>query len=179
MRAGLSTQSIAAELEEVGSVEDVERVVKRGVRRLLAADGATFVLLDHEMCYYADEDAMSPLWKGQRFPVRDCISGWAMLNHRTVVIADIRRDHRIPGEAYRPTFVRSHVMAPILTPAPLGALGAYWARVRRPRRIQVTMLKEISTLAGAALTRFPDGLPDPGFPLPGAHSWRVHPASAR
>ncbi|MGW0231409.1 GAF domain-containing protein [Actinopolymorpha singaporensis] len=166
------------ELEKARAVEDVERIVKRGVRRILAADGSTFVLLDHEMCYYADEDAMSPLWKGQRFPVRECVSGWAMLNRRTVVITDIRRDRRIPGEAYRPTFVRSLVMAPILSPAPLGALGAYWAQTRRPWHFQVAALEEISKLAAAALEQFPDGLPDPGFPLPDAQSWRVRPISA-
>ena len=33
-------------------------------------------------CYYADEDAISPLWKGQRFPMSACISGWAMLNRQ-------------------------------------------------------------------------------------------------
>ncbi|GAA2759416.1 GAF domain-containing protein [Actinopolymorpha rutila] len=179
MRVGLSIRSVAGELERARTVEEVQRIVKRGVRRVLAADGSTFVLLDHEMCYYADEDAMSPLWKGQRFPVQDCVSGWAMMNHRTVVISDIRRDPRIPAEAYRPTFVRSLVMAPILSPAPLGALGAYWARTRHPWSFQVAALEEISKLAATALAQFPDGLPDPGFPLRDVQSWRVRPTSAR
>ena len=26
---------------------------------------------------YADEDAIGKLWKGQRFPMSTCISGWA------------------------------------------------------------------------------------------------------
>ena len=43
--------------------------------KLVGADGATFVLRDGDCCYYVDEDAISPLWKGQRFPLEACISG--------------------------------------------------------------------------------------------------------
>ena len=38
------------------------------------------------------EDAIEPLWKGQRFPLGQCISGWAMLNKRSVAIEDIYVD---------------------------------------------------------------------------------------
>ena len=51
------------------SVADVQAVVRVAARRLTGADGATFVLRDGDSCYYADEDAISPLWKGQRFPI--------------------------------------------------------------------------------------------------------------
>ncbi|BBY65102.1 hypothetical protein [Mycolicibacterium helvum] len=40
-------------------------MVKVAARRLSDAHGATVVLLDHALCHYADEDSMSPLWKGQ------------------------------------------------------------------------------------------------------------------
>jgi GAF domain-containing protein len=115
------------------------------------------------MCYYADEDAMSPLWKGQRFPVTDCISGWAMLGKETAIVPDTEKDERIPQEAYRPTFVRSMIMTPILTPAPVGAIGVYWARVRRPRDDEVAVLERLATLTAETLVRFPNGLPDPSF----------------
>jgi hypothetical protein len=62
-------------------------VVKVAARRLADAQGATFVLLEGDKCYYADEDSISPLWKGQRFPAAHCISGWAMLHRETVVIS--------------------------------------------------------------------------------------------
>ncbi len=44
-------------------------VVRHAARELTGADGATFVLRDADKCFYADEDAIAPLWKGQRFPM--------------------------------------------------------------------------------------------------------------
>ena len=46
-----------------------------GARSLLLADGVTFVLKDGDFSHYAEENAISPLWKGRRFPMHDCISG--------------------------------------------------------------------------------------------------------
>src|SRR5262249_31331827 len=51
-------------------------IVRRAARQLTGADGATFIIREEKVCYYADEDAIGPLWKGQRFPVESCISGW-------------------------------------------------------------------------------------------------------
>ena len=68
----------------------------------------------------------APLWKGSRFPIQTCISGWAMLNGKAAVIPDIYRDQRIPHSLYRPTFVSASigfVRAP-LAPAP--AWINYW-----------------------------------------------------
>jgi GAF domain-containing protein len=154
---------VAAQLETAERLEDVQQIVKVAARRLADADGATFVLLDGDFCYYADEDSMSPLWKGQRFPAPTCISGWAMLHRTTVTISDIRRDERIPQEAYRPTFVRSLAMVPMLGPEPLGAIGAYWARPKQPSDTVVHALERLAVCAVPALRRFPDGLPDPSF----------------
>ncbi len=108
------------------SLQDIQEVVRVCARLLTGADGATFVLREGDQCFYADEDAIAPLWKGQRFPLSACISGGAMLNRRHVVIPDIYEDDRIPHEAYRPTFVKSLVMMPIRTLQPVGAIGAYW-----------------------------------------------------
>jgi hypothetical protein len=154
---------IEARLTAAERLEDVQQVVKVAARRLADAHGATFVLLDHDMCYYADEDSMSPLWKGQRFPVSDCISGWAMIHRTMVQISDTRRDDRIPQEAYRPTFVRSLVMVPMLGADPMGAIGVYWARPGQPDPHVVEALQQLADMAVAALQRFPDGIPDPGF----------------
>src|SRR5690242_14853604 len=86
------------------TLPEIQRIVRTEARALVGADGATFVLRDGDKCHYADEDAIEPLWKGSRFPMSACISGWAMLNRRPVVIPDIYVDDRIPHEAYRPTF---------------------------------------------------------------------------
>ncbi|ULE31322.1 hypothetical protein [Mycobacterium sp. IDR2000157661] len=78
-------------------------------------------------------------------------------------IADIRTDERIPQEAYLPTFVRSLVMTPMAAPAPVGAIGVYWARRGVPRAEVVGALERLARLAAAALDRFPERIPDPGF----------------
>lgn len=96
-------------------------------RRIAQAHGATFVLRDGDDCCYVDEDAIAPLWRGQRFPVSECISGWAMTHGRPAVVPDIAHDDRVPVEAYRPTFVSSMAMVPMGDPA-VGAIGVYWAR---------------------------------------------------
>jgi precorrin isomerase len=140
-------------LDEAGCVEDVQHILRRSVRAAAQAEGATVVFLEHGHCYYADEDATSPLWKGERFPVDCCISGWAMINQQTAVIPDIRADARIPQDAYRPTFVRSLVMAPIIVGRPVGAIGAYWARPHAASTAEVASLERLAAAGGRALAR--------------------------
>lgn len=122
------------------------------MRGLVGADGVTFVLREGNLCHYADEDAISPLWKGQRFPASTCISGWAMQNRQAAVIEDIYADDRIPHAAYRPTFVRSLVMTPVRMEDPVAAIGAYWARSFRPTQMQIDMLARIANSAAVAMT---------------------------
>lgn len=119
--------SVVQELSLCRSMNQIQEIVRKAARVLTGADGATFVLRDGEHCYYVDEDAISPLWKGLRFPMVNCISGWVMLNKRQVSIYDIYKDLRIPADAYRPTFVKSLAMVPIRTKEPIGAIGNYWA----------------------------------------------------
>jgi GAF domain-containing protein len=141
------------QLDTAATLEELQHVVRTAARRLVAAQGATFVLRDGDLCFYADEDAMSPLWKGQRFPIETCISGWAMLNRRAAVIPDITVDERIPQAAYKPTFVRSLVMVPIGTDVPLGAIGAYWSATNRPSASDAADLTELADATAVALER--------------------------
>lgn len=141
-------------LRAVAATRDLPGVmaaVRRHVRRLVRADGATFVLREGTMVHYADEDAIAPLWKGRRFPAQACISGIAMIRRESVVIEDIRRDPRVPQDAYRETFVRSMVMVPIRREAPLGAIGAYWARRRRATEGEVAALEALAEAAAIAV----------------------------
>jgi GAF domain-containing protein len=119
----------AGQLPWVASFEELSRVVVSAARTVAGADGATFVVRDGDRCFYVDEDAMAPLWRGQRFPITQCISGWAMRHGEPAQIPDIRVDPRIPQEAYRPTFVRSLVSVPIGADESIGAVGVYWERV--------------------------------------------------
>ncbi|BEL07335.1 hypothetical protein Q0Z83_055260 [Actinoplanes sichuanensis] len=136
----------------------VQRLVRGNARALADAHGATVVLREGDKCFYADEDAISPLWKGQRFPITECISGWAMLSRSTAIIPDIRLDDRIPMAAYRPTFVRSLAMIPVRAADPLGAVGVYWSTTRRPTGEQIARLSALADATGAALERL---LPEP------------------
>src|SRR5262245_10431154 len=129
----------------------VQEIVRHAARQLTGADGATFVLRDGDRCHYADEDAIAPLWKGQRFPMSACISGWAMLNRRSAVIEDIYADDRIPHDAYRPTFVKSLVMVPIRVMDPIGAIGTYWATTRQPTAEEVRLLQALANTTAVAL----------------------------
>jgi len=132
-------------------LDAVAEVVRHAARELVGADGATFVLRDNEQCFYRDEDAICPLWKGQRFPLQVCISGWVMLNRQATVIEDIYLDPRIPHAAYRPTFVKSLVMVPIRTLEPIGAIGTYWANHYRATPDQVEMLQALADAISVAL----------------------------
>lgn len=148
-----SLDVLVSAIEQLASArhaEDVAAVVRTAARRLSGADGVTIVLKDGDQCHYLDEDAVGPLWKGRRFPLTACISGWAMLNRQTVVIEDIYLDDRIPHDAYRPTFVRSLVMTPVRPDEPIAAIGAYWSQVRRPTDEEVANLALIARATATA-----------------------------
>lgn len=142
---------VVQQLSLARDLPTVMEIVRHAARKLTGADGATFVLRDNDKCFYAEEDAISPLWKGQRFPMSACISGWAMLNKQAAVIEDIYADSRIPADAYRPTFVHSLVMVPIRTIDPVGAIGNYWADQRRPSAEQVKVLQALADTTAVAM----------------------------
>jgi signal transduction histidine kinase/CheY-like chemotaxis protein len=143
-------ETVAA-LASARTLDDVTRIVRNSARALTQADGVTFVLREDGNCYYADEQAIAPLWKGSRFPLQSCISGWAMLNRQTVVVPDIYADARIPHEAYRPTFVKSLVMVPVRQEDPLAAIGAYWAQRHAATWEEQRILQAIANAAALAL----------------------------
>lgn len=141
-------------IQQLTAARDLNAImlaVRTAARQLTGADGATFVLREQDQCYYADEDAISPLWKGGRFPMSACISGWVMLNQQSVVIEDIYADPRIPVDAYRPTFVKSLAMVPIRTRDPIGAIGNYWATHHTPTPEELELLQTLADAAAIAL----------------------------
>lgn len=124
----LQQPDLAQDLSVVTSVAELAEVIRRAARAAADADGATFVLKEDDRCFYVDEDSIAPLWKGQRFPITSCISGWAMLHDSVVAIENISEDPRIPQDAYQPTYVRSLLMVPVGRGTPAAAIGVYWAR---------------------------------------------------
>lgn len=142
---------VVQELSRARTLEAVMAVVRSAARRLTGAQGACFVLREGNLCHYADEDAISPLWKGQRFPAHTCISGISMMSGEPVVIEDIFNDDRVPLPAYAPTFVRSLVMVPIRPGDPVGAIGTYWAWPRIPAHGEVELLQTLANAASLAI----------------------------
>lgn len=139
------------ELSLARSVEEIARVVRTAARELNGADGATFVLRDGARCFYFDEDAIAPLWKGKRFPLETCISGWVMENRTHASIEDIYADPRIPAEAYRPTFVKSLVMVPVRREAPIAAIGNYWAARHSPTEQEIAAIQALADSTSVAM----------------------------
>ena len=125
-------------------IQAVQAIVGVAARQLTGADGTSFILREGDQCFYADEESISPLWKGQRFSLNTCISGWVMLNAVPVGIPDIYEDARIPADAYRPTYVRSLAMVPIRTQAPIGAIGIYWATHHNPTSDELRILQALA-----------------------------------
>ncbi|CAN7523541.1 PAS domain S-box protein [Phenylobacterium sp. LjRoot225] len=144
--------AVIRRLAVVPTLTETTEIVTQAVRSLLKADGATFVLRDGNLCHYADEDAVTPLWKGRRFPMTACISGWCMTHNQSVAIADIYADDRIPHDAYRPTFVRSLALAPVRRGEPFAAIGAYWSRKHKASADELDLLQTIADASGLAIS---------------------------
>jgi len=142
---------VVQELSLARDLSSIMKIVRRAARELTGADGATFVLRDGDHCFYADEDAIAPLWKGQRFPMQACISGWTMMQGSSTVIEDVYVDPRIPLDAYRPTFVKSMAMVPIRTVKPIGAIGNYWARQHACTPDELMLLEALANTTAVAM----------------------------
>ena len=140
-------------LSMADTLEEVQHVVRTAARDLGDCDGATFVLRDGDQCFYADEDAIAPLWKGLRFPLAACISGIAMLDRTHVAIPDIYADERVPHDAYRPTFVTSMLMVPVRALDPIATIGTYWAEPHTPTDAEISLLQGLANATSVALDK--------------------------
>jgi two-component system CheB/CheR fusion protein len=72
-----------------------------------------------------DENAIDPLWKGQRFRINTYISSWVMQNHQSAIIDDISSDQRISWAVDKSTFIKSMAMVSICSKERIavGAIG--------------------------------------------------------
>ena len=141
-------------IQQLSAVRDLPRlqeIVRTAARELIDADGATFILRDGEECFCADEDAIEPLWKGRRFAMSACVSGWVMREKQATAIPDVHADPRVSADAYRPTFVKSMAMVPIRTEAPVGAIGVYWASRHVPTDEEMALLSALADSTSIAM----------------------------
>jgi GAF domain-containing protein len=135
------------------ALSDITRIVREAARELTGADGVTFVLRDGDLCHYADESAIRPLWKGKRFPMAQCVSGWVMQHNEPVVLADVYADERVLHSAYRPTFVKSLAIVPVKHAEACAAIGAYWATPHHATEHEVRILEVLAEASARAMAR--------------------------
>ena len=150
---GLKLADAAKSLAAARSVDEIVAILCRSARDIVGSDGIAVVLRDGDVCHYVAEDAIEPLWRGVRFPAAECVSGWAMMNRRTVVIPDIETDPRVPQAAYHRTSMRSLAMVPIGAPDSVAALGAYWCAFIEPDDSTIRQLEILAQVATIAFER--------------------------
>jgi len=146
-----SLTEATARIGRARSVEDVVDTIRSTARSVIGCEGIAFIRREGDLCHYVEEDAIGPLWKGHKFPASACISGWAMINKQTAVVADVANDGRIPYELYEKTFVKALAMAPVRTDNPIAAIGAYWSHEYEPSRWEVEVLEALASAAATAI----------------------------
>jgi signal transduction histidine kinase len=126
-------------------------IVCKASRILTGADGASFVLREGEVCMYADEEAIAPLWKGEKIAAQACISGWAMAHCQPAVVEDTRRDARTPAQTYARTFARSAVCVPVRSKDPIGAIEVCWSTTGLRESWEIRLLQSLADAAAVAM----------------------------
>lgn len=155
--ASTSTMSLASLTRATALIlharthDEIVETIRSSARALVGCEGIAIIRKDGDLCHYVEEDAIGPLWKGQKFPVIACISGWAMTKGQTAVVPDISKDERIPHELYASTFVKALVMAPVQAPNALWAIGAYWSYPHKPTQWEIDTLEALASAAASAL----------------------------
>lgn len=146
-------------LESCDALEELRGEACRLTRELLDAAGTTLALVDGDKSCHVAEASSFPLWLGCRFPLTQCLSGWAILHATTAVSPDVHNDRRTCREEDLPVPVHSMIMSPLGGDAPFGAIGACWTRGGVPNAQLVATLEKAATLTAVALSRF--GVPKP------------------
>ncbi len=150
-------------LADVQSIETLIAVLRESAREIAGAQGIAVVRRDGDHVVYVAEDAIAPLWTGQRFPIESCISGLAILDGHPILIPDIYLDPRVPLAAYEPTFVRRLAAYPIGLMDRSMALGVYWDTPGPIDPALSPLLASLARFAGVTLGRVTDGRgADPG-----------------
>lgn len=142
-----------AALGEVTTIDAMLEVLRARTRAIALADGVCVVRRVGDRVAYVGEDAIAPLWTGQDFAIRQCVSGLAMLERQAILIPDIGADPRVPLNAYLSTFVASMAMFPLGAAEPVAALGLYWAEKRHIEPAALTLVDSLTRSANATLER--------------------------
>ena len=144
-------KEVVADVTDAESLDEVIQLIRISARAVAGADGITFVRREGDFVHYVAEDAIGPLWSGQRFPINSCISGIAMLTREPIIIPDVFADPRVPHQAYEPTFVKSMAMFPVGMDQMPGAIGAYWSRTGSIDDDTIAILAALAKATGTTL----------------------------
>ncbi|HEX2493579.1 MAG TPA: GAF domain-containing protein, partial [Steroidobacter sp.] len=143
----------AQELSLANNWGQAADIVRRAACELTGADGASFAVLDAEQACYVDDPVNASLSQGRRFPLTLCAAGSAMVQRRSVVIPDVRKEAETPLEDYRGTSAESIAVAPIRAPEPLGAIGVYWVQRHDCTPKELMLLQALANTAAAAIEK--------------------------
>ncbi|WP_040878380.1 GGDEF domain-containing protein [Kaistia granuli] len=144
----LAAMQLLAFARDIGQVQ---RIARATARQMTGGDGAAFILRDGEFSHYVDEEAVAPLWKGMRFPLQNCIAGWAMTHRQAVIIPDTQADERIDQALYGSTFVRSLVIVPVRVQEPIAAIAVYFAETDAAGEADLRLLKRLAESVSLAI----------------------------
>lgn len=118
---------------QASSAEELYSLLPRAARALTRGVLAVLLVRDGDQFEVVAEDSEQPRWQGQRFPLVDCVAGWSLRQHETVVIGDLLTDARITPEHLHGTALRSAVMVPLQAGRTEAVLGVYWTEAQTPR----------------------------------------------
>ncbi|HSN18127.1 MAG TPA: ATP-binding protein [Gammaproteobacteria bacterium] len=139
-------------IQELPGCRDMEAVVTRlcrAARQMSGADAAVLSLKEGELCHVIGEDAVTPYWKGRRYPCKETVTGW-VIEHGQPLVVDDMDDPRVAAVSHRNSYVKSMAVVPLGKPEISGSLSALWRGRHRPTDDEVRlmgMLADAGTLA--------------------------------
>lgn len=145
--------ALSAELPRARNLEVLSGIVCAAARAIGGADGAFFMQLEGELCHCLGEDSTASQWKGQHFPVNNCLSGWSMLRREIAIAEDIHSDPRVMHSMLRGTTLCSEVAVPLIAASgePIGAIALCWRGRHRPNAAELKLLGMLAAASTAAL----------------------------
>lgn len=149
-----ATEKLIKAIQELSKADDLEKIIfiaKTTVRELTGADSTAIVLREGNKCFYIDEDAKYPFWKGQKFPIESCISGLSMINQSTIVVEDINKDKRIEKSLYRNTQINSLLVVPIKVCDPIGTINCYWSNYHKPAIENIKLAQALADITAITM----------------------------
>ena len=141
-------------ISDVTRADDLPRFhssLKLAAKHVTASDATSLVVRKGDDCHYIDEESDQPLWKGKSFPITACITGWSMLNSKTVFVEDIFRDSRIPHALYRGKNIHSLLVVPIDYENAIGAISVYWNDRHIPSPSEIKQLESLANVSSLVL----------------------------